>query len=126
MARWQGKLERKQGFLGRIVDIGAELFAMSTVCVRAKADAAEGGPRGETATELADAFCRQSRLRIEELLEGLWRNTDAIDVKVSSQVLGDRYTWLEEGVIDASTPGPWIAPSDPGPSEHENVHRTII
>ena len=24
MARWQGRLERKQGFLGRIVDIGAE------------------------------------------------------------------------------------------------------
>ena len=28
MARWQGRLEHKQGFLGRIVDIGAELFAI--------------------------------------------------------------------------------------------------
>ena len=35
MARWQGKLERKQGFLGRIVDIGAELYAMSAACTRA-------------------------------------------------------------------------------------------
>ncbi|HLH59003.1 MAG TPA: acyl-CoA dehydrogenase family protein, partial [Streptosporangiaceae bacterium] len=126
MARWQGKLERKQGFLGRIVDIGAELFAMSAVCVRAKADAAEGGPRGETATELADAFCRQARVCIEDLQRGLWHNTDSVDVKVSRQVLGDRYTWLEEGVVDASTPGPWIAASEPGPSEHENVHRTVV
>src|SRR3954466_8217527 len=35
MSRWQGKMETKQGFLGRIVDIGAELFAMSASCVRA-------------------------------------------------------------------------------------------
>ncbi|HEX4060904.1 MAG TPA: acyl-CoA dehydrogenase family protein [Streptosporangiaceae bacterium] len=126
MARWQGKLERKQGFLSRIVDIGAELFAMSTVCVRAKSDAAEGGARGENATDLADAFCRQSRLRVEDLLRGLWHNTDALDVKVSRGVLGDSYTWLEEGVIDASTPGPWIAPADPGPSEQENMHRRVI
>jgi hypothetical protein len=97
---------------------------MSTVCVRAKADA--GGLRGETATELADAFCRQARIRIDALLNGLWHNTDALDVKVSRQVLADRYTWLEDGIVDASTPGPWIAPSEPGPSEHENVHRTII
>jgi hypothetical protein len=115
------------------VDIGSELFAMSTVCVRAQADATVkgegvvgGGPRGESAIELADAFCRQSRVRIEELLRGLWHNTDALDVKLSRQVLGERYTWLEEGIIDPSIPGPWIAAAEPGPSEHENVHRTVV
>ena len=47
MARWQGRLEHKQGFLGRIVDIGAELFAMSAACVRAQLDvtAASGTER---------------------------------------------------------------------------------
>ena len=30
------RLEKKQGFLGRLVDIGAELFAMTAACVRAK------------------------------------------------------------------------------------------
>src|SRR5215831_11953779 len=59
MARWQGKLERKQGFLGRIVDIGAELFAISATCVWARHDAveADGTERGTVAVELADHFC---------------------------------------------------------------------
>src|SRR5262250_339035 len=73
MARWQGRLERKQGFLGRIVDIGAELFAMSAVCVRAHDDPTAGLTDGasdqgaETAAELASAFCVQARSRVEEL-----------------------------------------------------------
>jgi alkylation response protein AidB-like acyl-CoA dehydrogenase len=127
MARWQGKLERKQGFLGRIVDIGSELFAMSAVCVRAQMDAAQGAgsARGESVIELADAFCRQARLRADALLQGLWHNTDALDAKLSRRVLDGQFTWVEEGIIDPSIPGPWIAPADPGPSEHENVHRVI-
>jgi alkylation response protein AidB-like acyl-CoA dehydrogenase len=118
-ARWQGKLERKQGFLGRMVDIGAELFAMSAVCVRAHAD-----DRPE-AYELAEAFCGQSRLRIERLFDGLWNNTDDADSLLARRVLDGRYAWQEEGVLDPSIPGPWIAEAEPGPSEHENVHRTV-
>jgi Acyl-CoA dehydrogenase, C-terminal domain len=70
MARWQGRLEHKQGFLGRIVDIGAELFAMSAACVRAQLDvtAASGTDRGSVAVELAGLFCAQAKLRAEELL----------------------------------------------------------
>jgi alkylation response protein AidB-like acyl-CoA dehydrogenase len=117
--RWQGKLERKQGFLGRMVDIGAELFAMSAVCVRAKAD-----DRPE-AYELAEAFCAQAQVRITELFERMWHNTDDLDAKLAKQVLAGRYTWQEEGVIDPSIPGPWIAAAEPGPSEAENVHRTV-
>ncbi len=127
MARWQGKLERKQGFLGRIVDIGAELFAMSAACTRAQLDAADaaGTERGKTGFELADAFCTQARLRCDELFSLLWANTDAADVAVSRRVLAGRYTWLEDGIIDPSTPGPWVAAAEPGPSKHDNVHRQV-
>ena len=127
MSRWQGKLERKQGFLGRIVDIGAELFAMSAVCVRAQMEAADGGPggRGAAAQELADAFCEQSRVRIGELFSALWDNTDALDVRIAKNVLSGRYTWLEEGIIDPSTAGPWIGTAEPGPAVRDNVHRTF-
>ncbi|MGV9628132.1 acyl-CoA dehydrogenase family protein [Streptomyces sp. NPDC003487] len=124
MSRWQGRMESKQGFLGRIVDIGAELFAMSAACVRAELLRSQG-TNGREAYQLADAFCRQSRLRVEELFGRLWNNTDDLDRAVVKGVLAGTYTWLEEGVIDASGDGPWIADTTPGPSEKENVHRPI-
>ncbi|MFF4494833.1 acyl-CoA dehydrogenase family protein [Streptomyces sp. NPDC001546] len=122
MARWQGRMETKQGFLGRVVDIGAELFAMSAACVRAEHLRATGD-HGREAYQLADAFCHQSRLRVEELFGRLWANTDDLDHKVVQGVLSGTYTWLEEGVLDPSGDGPWIADASPGPSAVENVHR---
>ncbi|MEU2388247.1 acyl-CoA dehydrogenase family protein [Streptomyces sp. NPDC012461] len=124
MSRWQGKMETKQGFLGRIVDIGAELFAMSAACVRAELLRARG-EHGREAYQLADAFCRQSRIRVEELFGRLWTNTDDLDRKVVKGVLSGTYTWLEQGVVDPSGDGPWIADAAPGPSTKENVHRPI-
>ncbi|GGQ20537.1 acyl-CoA dehydrogenase [Streptomyces pseudogriseolus] len=124
MSRWQGRMETKQGFLGRIVDIGAELFAMSAACVRAELLRGRGD-HGREAYQLADAFCRQARLRVEELFGRLWSNTDDLDRKVVKNVLTGSYTWLEEGVVDPSGDGPWIADATPGPSTRENVRRPI-
>ncbi|MFE9119772.1 acyl-CoA dehydrogenase family protein [Streptomyces sp. NPDC007172] len=124
MSRWQGRMETKQGFLGRIVDIGAELFAMSAACVRAEHLRA-AGENGREAVQLADTFCRQSRIRVEELFTRLWSNTDDLDRKVVDEVLAGAYTWLEEGVIDPSDDGAWIADATPGPAKRDNVHRPI-
>ncbi|MFF7643243.1 acyl-CoA dehydrogenase family protein [Streptomyces canus] len=124
MSRWQGRMETKQGFLGRIVDIGAELFAMSAACVRAEL-LYTTEPHGREAYQLADAFCHQSRLRVEELFGRLWNNTDDQDRKVVKGVLSGTYTWLEDGIVDPSGEGVWIADATPGPSEKENVHRPV-
>ncbi|MEV4950255.1 acyl-CoA dehydrogenase family protein [Streptomyces sp. NPDC053755] len=124
MSRWQGRMELKQAFLGRIVDIGAELFAMSAACVRAESLRATGD-HGREAHQLADVFCRQSRLRVEELFGRLWSNTDDVDRKVVESVLAGAYTWLEDGIVDPSGDAPWIADTPPGPSTKENVHRRI-
>jgi alkylation response protein AidB-like acyl-CoA dehydrogenase len=124
MSRWQGKMETKQGFLGRIVDIGAELFAMSASCVRAELLRSTEA-NGREAYQLADTFCRQSRVRVEELFGRLWNNTDDVDHKVVSGVLSGTYTWLEQGIVDPSGEGAWIADATPGPSSRDNVHRAI-
>jgi alkylation response protein AidB-like acyl-CoA dehydrogenase len=109
MARWQGGLERRQGFLARIVDIGAELFAMAAACVQAQTRRENGDL---SAGQLADVFCRQARLRAERLFDALWQNTDAADERLAKAVLAGRHTWLEAGVLDQSEgTGPWIAES---------------
>jgi alkylation response protein AidB-like acyl-CoA dehydrogenase len=118
MTRWQGRLEHKQRFLARIVDIGTELFAMTAACVRAQRDRADC-----TAVELADAFCRQARVRAEQRFDQLWHNCDDSDRTLARGVLNDRYTWLEEGILDPSIEGPWVAQE--GGVGKSDVHRSI-
>ncbi|MEV0197301.1 acyl-CoA dehydrogenase family protein [Nonomuraea sp. NPDC050691] len=118
MSRWQGRLEHRQAFLGRIVDVGAELFAMTAVCVRAEEDAADLGRRPY---ELADTFCRQARRRADALFARLWDNSDSADVRLARYVLDGRYGFLEEGVLDPSIEGPWVGAPEGG----ENVRRKI-
>ncbi|OBG90413.1 acyl-CoA dehydrogenase [Mycobacterium sp. E3251] len=127
MARWQAKLEQRQGFLGRIVDVGAELFAMSAACVRAEAQRAVDPAVGQQAYELADTFCRQAALRVEALFDALWTNTDDCDVRLTREVVGSRYTWLEDGIIDQSEgTGPWIAHWEKGASTETNLARRFL
>ena len=125
MSRWQGRMETKQNFLGRIVDIGAELFAMSAACVRAQHLAATSD-HGPEARRLADTFCRQARIRTDELFARLWTNTDSADRRLLGRPSWPvRCSWLEEGIVDPSREGPWIADATPGPSATENVHRPV-
>lgn len=131
MARWQGGLEHRQAFLGRIVDIGAELFAMSAAVLRAemlRGQAGEAGDpaRGGAAVELADAFCGQSRLRVERLFAALWDNTDRADVRLARRVLAGRYAWVEEGIIDPAPDGAWIGDAAPGESRRQNLARRFL
>ena len=88
MARWQGGLEKKQAFLGRLVDIGAELFAISAAVVRARMLDEDGEP---AATELADLFCRQARRRVDASFAALWRNDDVRNYTAAQRVLAGRF-----------------------------------
>src|SRR4051812_39910692 len=110
MGRWQAKLEKKQAFLGRIVDIGAELYAIASAAVYANTIKAERPDLAEQAFELADLFCKQARTRVDRLFDELWSNDDDANYAAAQAVLGGRFTWVEEGVADPSGDGPMIAP----------------
>jgi alkylation response protein AidB-like acyl-CoA dehydrogenase len=114
MSRYHAKMERKQGFLGRIVDIGAELYAMAAACTYAKTIEKEHPERGEQALELADLFCKQARRRVDALFHDLWANDDDDNYKGALKVLEGRYRWVEEGFADPSGDGPMIAEQPAG------------
>jgi hypothetical protein len=108
MTRWQAGLERRQSFLGRIVDIGAELFAIAAAVVYADTVGSEDPARLTSARELADLFCRQARRRADALFHALWANDDDQGYKTALAVLDGRHGWLEEGIADPSGEGPML------------------
>ena len=111
MATWQAGLESHQAFLGRVVDIGAELFAMAACISRVELMRTQDPDNAESAELLTMAFCEQSEHRCEALFRDLWANSDKTDRKLSTKVLAGDFTWLESGIIDASEgTGEWIAP----------------
>jgi hypothetical protein len=100
MSRYQGKMQRKQALLGRVVDIGAELFAMSATIVRAKMLADDDLIEGTRAVDLAEVFCRGARRRVEVLFDALFHNDDEADYRFALRVLDGEHAWVEAGIAD--------------------------
>jgi alkylation response protein AidB-like acyl-CoA dehydrogenase len=98
MVRFGPKLEKRQAVLGRLVEIGAELLAVTAACSRAQAmvkqDPANHGP-----IELADLFSRQARRRVEDRFAAVFDNDDVAAYTVAQQVLRNEHTWLEQGMV---------------------------
>jgi alkylation response protein AidB-like acyl-CoA dehydrogenase len=116
MVRYGPKLERKQAVLFRAVDIGAELFAMSAACVRAQMLAKKGQ---EEAISLADTFCREARLRVENHFDKLFGPNDENLYKLAMSVLKGEHAWLEHGItaygteMGLATPGASVPDATP-------------
>jgi alkylation response protein AidB-like acyl-CoA dehydrogenase len=100
--RFGPALEKRQAVLARMVEIGAELFAMSTTCSRAQAMRTSKSPeeraKAEMAVDLADTFCRLARRRVGDRFSGVFRNDDVKVYKSAQRVMANEAAWMEEGV----------------------------
>ena len=98
MIRFGPRLEKRQSVLFRLVDVGAELLAISAACSRAamlvKKDPSNRGP-----IEMADVFSRLSRRKVNTLFRQVFRNDDVAAYKLAQQVLKGEHAWLEEGLV---------------------------
>ncbi len=96
---WHGpKLEREQVLLGRFVEIGTELFAISATCARAQSLLGDA-KRDQDVVALADCFSRQSRLKVDELFRGLSENNDKANYRLAQDLLAGNDEWLEKGIL---------------------------
>ena len=88
MLRYGPKLDKKQVLLGRLIEIGAELFAM-TVSISRATDLIESG-RAENEKELINLvryFCKRSRMKIATLYSELRNNADGEGYRVARSLL---------------------------------------
>ena len=124
MIAYQGKLQNKQAFLFRLVDIANELFAMAASVTRAHAMREADVANADGAVELADIFCRTTRRKVAKLFRDLWRNDDVRKYKVALKVLEGKHAWLEEGILSLAErkvrerdlkPEPRFGVADPAP-----------
>jgi len=116
MARFGPGLERRQGFLFRIVDIGIEIFALAATVRHAHKLQQDGAEDATQAVDLADFFARQTRRNIDMLFHQLWRNDDARATRVGLDLLAGKHTWVERGI----TPMPYSA-EDLRPKSMEEI-----
>ena len=95
----QARLQNKQAFLFRLVDVANELFAMAASVCRARAMADAQRPEAAEAADLADLFCRTARRRVARLFEDLWSNDDVAKYRAALDVLAGRHAWLDQGIL---------------------------
>jgi len=98
MVRFGPRLEKRQAVLGRLVEIGAELFAISATVTRAHA-MAKKNPADRSPIELADAFARNARRTIDQRFAAVFDNEDTMNYKVAQRAMDGAYAWVESGMV---------------------------
>jgi alkylation response protein AidB-like acyl-CoA dehydrogenase len=124
MLLYRARMERKQAFLFRSVDIVMELFAMAAAITHAARLADGRYPEAERAAELAELFCRNAERKVRRLFADLWRNDDALKNRLAASVMDGRHAWLERGILPlglppaAFRPRPFLASTGSPQAEH--------
>ncbi len=98
MIRFGPRLEKRQAVLGRLVEIGAELLAISAACSRA-ATMVKRNPEDQTPYQLADVFARRARRRVKDRFRSVWFNDDVATYRLAQDQLAGRFSWLEQGIV---------------------------
>jgi alkylation response protein AidB-like acyl-CoA dehydrogenase len=100
MVRFGPRLEQRQSVLFRLVDVGAELFAMAATVSRARMLARRDSDAGRRAVRIADLFCRQAEGRVKTIFKSVFRNQDVPTYRAAQEVLAGEHRWLEQEIVD--------------------------
>ncbi len=102
----QAKLQHKQAFLFRLVDIANELFAMAASVARAHG-MRRGGPsrRRPRPRSWPTSSAATRGGEVLRLFRELWSNDDVRKYKVALKVLDGKHAWLEKGILPLNERG---------------------
>ena len=98
MVRFGPRLEKKQAVLFRLVDIGAELLAISAACSMARMQV-KNTPGNREPIRMADLASRISRRKVNGLFANVFENDDDRTYRLAQSVLKGEEAWLEEGIV---------------------------
>jgi alkylation response protein AidB-like acyl-CoA dehydrogenase len=118
MLVYQARLQNKQAFLFRLVDIANELFAMAASVSRAQALVDRRAPEAASAVDVADQAGLLGRRRVTQLFRELWSNDDVARYRAALDVLDGRDAWLEAGILS-----PW--PKEQAPDAEPKTGRDV-
>ncbi len=92
MVRYQAKLQVKQAFLFRIVDVGLDLFTLAAAISKM-----ESQPhRDKTQKKLVHLLYKKIKHRTKDNFKALWWNDDKEKYNVARQILDGDLEWMEE------------------------------
>jgi alkylation response protein AidB-like acyl-CoA dehydrogenase len=95
MALYQARMEKKQAFMFRAVDIAMELCVMTATVVRTQRMLENRTAEGKASAELADLFCRNATHFVNQRFRELWANDDDVKYGVGRAVMEQKHVWLE-------------------------------
>lgn len=98
MVRFGPRLEKKQAVLFRLVDVGAELLAISAACSYAQM-LVKQDPSNREPLRMADLASRLSRRKVNQLFTSVFSNDDDQTNRLAQSVLKGEGAWLEEGIV---------------------------
>ena len=98
MVKFGVKLEKRQVLLGRLADIGADLFALAASCVFAQKLLQDGEPEAKVFA-LVDDFAAQAHLRIAQNFTGVGKNSDQHGYDLAQEIIKGEHIWLERGIL---------------------------
>lgn len=102
MMRYRKELEHKQMLLGRLIEIGTDLFVMAATCSYAISESkAQQG--SQSPIHMAEYFCQIAMRRIQERFAQLTDNDDFVTNQIAGRVMDKEYVWMEEGIIPVAT-----------------------
>jgi alkylation response protein AidB-like acyl-CoA dehydrogenase len=98
MVKFGPKLEKRQVLLGRIADIGADLFAIAAAAVFAQKLLRENEAEARVFM-LMDDFHAQAMMRIRQNFTAIARNADQHGYDLAQQVVAGEHQWVERGIV---------------------------